>query len=610
MPFRVLNCFSGWVGLQKAVYAFLTLSLLWCAHMNNRPGSVGSHPPDIKNIDADSISWSKELDWIVVGSGGGGLTSAITAHKHGLKTLVVEKTPYVGGTTARSGGGVWIPGNSMYNLDKTLDTKEDIKAYLDATIGDDSPESLKASYMENGPRMLDFIERNSHLKFRLTPRYADYYPERAGGRIAGRSMEPLPFDAKCLGDELKNLREPVLPIARGAGLGLTEARDLYYVMREMREKGRLAAVARFIYTATTDFLFGRTTTSLGQAIIAPLYYSILKQEIPIEINTAFTGLVVEDKRVVGIAVSNSQGEFYYKARKGVLFATGGFAKNQKMREEYLPQPTGAQWSLTAEGDTGDAIIAGKQLDAKLGLMDDAWWTPVSHMTGNADPYFNICERSAPGTIVINPLGQRFVNEAAPYCDFVKGMYKSQDKLADYQPCWLIMDAQHRRRYTLGSTPALVPLLGKYFKSGEFVKAGSIQELAKKTNVPFDALSETLQKFNKDCLTHKDTEFKRGDSAYDNYFGDGSMPNPNLETIEKAPFYAVKLFPGDIGTRGGLVTNEHAQVLSNEGDLVGGLYATGNTMASVMGHSYPGPGATIGPSMTFGYVAAMHAAGEG
>ena len=165
-----------------------------------------------------------------------------------------------------------------------------------------------------------------------------------------------------------------------------------------------------------------------------------------------------------------------------------------------------------------------------------------------------------------------------------------------------MDAQHRRRCTLGSTPRFVPLLRKYFRSGEFVKAGSIQELAQKTNVLFDALSETLPKFNKDCLTHKDTEFKHGDSAYDNYFGDASMPNPNLETIEKAPFYAVKLFPGDIGTRGGFVTNEH--------DLVEGLYATGNTMASMMGHSYRGPGFTIGPSMMFGYVAAMHAAGEG
>jgi 3-oxosteroid 1-dehydrogenase len=577
---------------------------------NYTQDNFGSQPPDMENIDAANISWSKELDWIVVGSGGGGLTSAITAHKHGLQTLVVEKTPFVGGTTARSGGGVWIPGNSMFNLDKTIDTKEDIKAYLDATIGDDSPEPLKASFMRNGPKMLDFIERNSHLKFRLTPRYADYYPERPGGRIAGRSMEPVSFDAKCLGDNLKNLREPVLPVARGAGLGLTEARDLYYLMRETREKGRLAALARFVYTASTDFLLGRVTTSLGQAIIAPLYYSMLKQEIPIEINTAFTGLVVENKRVVGIAVSNHKGRFYYKARKGVLLATGGFAKNQKMREEYLPQPTGAQWSLSAEGDTGDAIIAGKQLDAKLGLMDDAWWTPVSHMTGNADPYFNICERSAPGTIVVSPLGRRFVNEAAPYCDFVKGMYKSQDNPADYQPCWLIMDARHRRRYTLGSTPPFVPLPAKYFKSGEFVKAGSIRKLAQKTNVPFDELNKTLERFNKDCLGQRDTEFKRGDSAYDNYFGDGSMPNPNLETINKAPFYAVKLFPGDIGTRGGLVTNQQAQVVSNSDEIIEGLYATGNAMASVMGHSYPGPGATIGPSMTFGYVAAMHAAGEG
>ena len=574
--------------------------------MDYKQPGLSSQPPIIENIKVENITWSKELDWIVVGSGGGGLTSAITAHKHGLETLVIEKTPFVGGTTARSGGGVWIPGNSKYNLDKTIDTQEDIQQYLDATIGANSPEPLKAAYVKNGPKMLDFLECNSHLKFQLTPRYADYYPERPGGRIAGRSLEPVSFDASCLGDNLNNLREPVLPVARSSGLGLTDARDLYYLTREKR---RLPVLARFIYTALTDFLLRKTTTTLGQAIIAPLYYSILKQGIPIEINTAFTGAVVQDKRVVGIAVKNKQGTHYYKARKGVLFAAGGFAKNQQMREEHLPQPTGEQWSLAAEGDTGDAIIAGKKLDAKLDLMSDAWWTPVSHMTGNTDPYFNICERSAPGTIVINSLGERFVNEAAPYCDFVNGMYKSQDDPGKYQPCWLIMDAQHRHRYTLGSTPPYVPLPRKYFKSGEFVKAASIQELAQKMNVLPGALQKTLESFNKDCLVHKDSEYKRGDSAYDNYFGDGGMPNPNLEIIEKAPFYAVKLFPGDIGTRGGLVTNEHAQVLNNEGGVIEGLYATGNTMASVMGHSYPGPGSTIGPSMTFGYVAAMHAVDE-
>jgi 3-oxosteroid 1-dehydrogenase len=292
-------------------------------------------------------------------------------------------------------------------------------------------------------------------------------------------------------------------------------------------------------------------------------------------------------------------------------ASGGFEHNAQMRATYQRQPIGTEWTVGAPANTGDGIVAGAKLGAELELMDDSWWGPSIPLSGG--PWFCLAERTLPGGIMVNDRGQRFMNEAAPYVEAVHRMYGGEygrgDGPPENIPCWMIIDQQYRNRYVFAGLTPRQKFPGRWYKTGALVRANTIDELAELMGVSAEALVETVDRFNALARVGKDEDFGRGESGYDRYYGDPRVrPNPCLAPLERAPFYAVTMVPGDLGTKGGLRTDVHARVLREDGSVIDGLYAAGNTSAPVMGHTYAGPGATIGPAITFGYLAARHAAG--
>lgn len=551
--------------------------------------------------------WDQEFDWIVVGSGGGGMTSALTAHHHGLRSVIIEKSAYVGGSTARSGGCVWIPNNYLALHAGLPDSEALARTYMAATVGERTPQALQDAYLKHGPDMIAFLRDHSAMQFEWSRGYSDYYPEAPGGFADGRALEPLPFNGRELGPNFKHLRRPVMLGVRYTSISLRRVQIMGGLRRHWSGRRQLL---RTIVDTAGNLLTGKAMLTMGQGIAGRLYYSVLRAGIAVELNTALTRLIQEDGRVVGVEVMRNFKPRRYRARRGVLLATGGFAHNQAMRDQYHPQPSQAAWSIAVESDTGDGIRAGQAAGAGVDLMEDAWWGPVSQVGGQRYPNFSVTERSTPGTIMVNSQGERFVNEAAPYSDVVHRIHELHNSTdVSHVPCWIILDRANRESYLLGLAPPALPLPRKFFEHGDFFKAPTLEALARQIGVPGDKLVASVRRFNAYAESGVDADFHRGESAYDRIFGDPHFRNPNLAPLTKPPFYAVKLYPGDIGTRGGLVTNELAQVLDRSGGVIEGLWATGNSMASVMGHSYPGPGATIGPSMTFGYVAALAAAGK-
>ena len=352
----------------------------------------------------------------------------------------------------------------------------------------------------------------------------------------------------------------------------------------------------------------RRTLSLGQALAAGLRAGLAAADVPVWLSTPLNGLLIEDGAVTGIHVTSDDGPAVIRARRGVLLATGGFERNTAMRQQYQRPPVGADWTVGSAGNTGDGIVAGQDAGAAVDLMDDAWWGPSIPLTGG--PFFCLSERSLPGCILVNQAGQRFVNEAAPYVDAVHAMYDRHSDAAPHIPAWLILDQRYRNRYVFAGLPPRRPLPRRWYAAGTVFKAGTIEDLAGQIGVRRDGLAQTVRRFNQFAASGRDEDFSRGDSAYDRYYGDPRCrPNPNLAPLAQPPFYAVKIVPGDLGTKGGLRTDERARALRADGSVIAGLYAAGNASAAVMGHSYAGAGATIGPAMTFGYIAALDLAGQ-
>ncbi len=550
------------------------------------------------------MKWDYEVDFLVVGSGGGGMTAALTAHAEGMKTLVVEKSATYGGSTARSGGGVWIPNNMHLKMEGTEDSFEKAATYMRHTVGDRVPWPRQEMYLRVGPVMLAWLEGNTEVRFRRMKGYPDYYPEKPGGLVVGRSLEPVPFDGRVLGDELARLHPPAIP-TRGLAITAAEYRHLALVMRTWKGKSTAFRVG---LRAARDRLTGRRTLTMGQALVARLRYSMMRWEVPLWLETPLEDLVLQQGRVTGAVVRREGRPFAIRVRRGVLLAAGGFPHNPDMRRQYLPHPTEVRWSLANPANTGDAIRLGMAYGAAVDLMDDAWWGPVSLPPDLDVAFFHLSERSLPGSILVNGQGRRFVNEAAPYIDVVHAMYRLHRPGDPHIPAYFIFDHRFRRRYLFGPILPVQPLPARYRKTGYIHVADTPEALAQSLGIDPEGLRETLERFNAMARRGRDEDFHRGESAYDRYYGDPTVrPNPNLAPIEKPPFYGVAFYPGDIGTKGGLVTDEHARVLRADGAPIPGLYATGNTAASVMGHTYPGPGATLGPALVFGYIAALHAA---
>src|SRR5499427_70194 len=539
-----------------------------------------------------------EFDVVVVGSGAAGMTAALTAAHHGLRVVVIEKTDRFGGSTARSGGGLWLPGNEVLRKAGVRDTPEQARAYL-AYVAGDGDEARQRALLEHGPAVLAFVRASTPLDFAWVPGYADYYPEAPGGLAQGRSIEPVPLDGRVLGSELAHLNPAYAPAPNG--ITVTQA-DYRWLSLGPRHPRAVLASAKILGRAARTRLLGQPMLSLGQALAAGLRAGLLAKQVPVWLDTPMTGLRVTGGRVTGVEATRDGQPALIRAGRGVVLAAGGFERNEQMRRRYQRQPIGAQWTTGAVGNTGDAITAGEAAGAALDLMDDAWWGPAIPLSGG--PYFCLAERSLPGCILVNGAGQRFVNESAPYVDAVHAMYDGNTPENPHIPAWLVFDQRYRDRYVFAGLPPGRPLPRRWSAAGAVVRADDLAGLARAAGVDADGLVKTVARFNEFAAAGRDEDFGRGDSAYDRYYGDPRLAHPNLAPLTRPPFYAVKIVPGDLGTKGGLRTDERARVLRPDGTPIGGLFAAGNASAAVMGHSYAGAGATIGPAMTFGYIAAL------
>ncbi|MFD4504557.1 3-oxosteroid 1-dehydrogenase [Streptomyces sp. NPDC058457] len=542
-------------------------------------------------------------DVVVVGAGAAGMTAALTAAAQGLSCVVVEKAATFGGSAARSGAGIWIPGNSVILAAGVPDTPAKAAAYLAAVVGSDVSAARQQAFLAHGPAMLTQVMAASPLRFRWMEGYSDYYPELPGGLPNGRSIEPDQFDGNLLGAELAHLNPPYLQVP--SGMVVFSADYKWLALAAVSVKG--AAVAtECLARGTRAALLGQTPLTMGQSLAAGLRKGLLDAGVPVWLNTPLTGLYQENGAVTGAVVTQGGAAGLVRARRGVVVGSGGFEHNAAMRAQYQRQPIGTDWTVGAKENTGDGIRAGAAAGGALALMDDAWWGPAVPLPG--DPYFCLAERTLPGGLMINAAGRRFVNEAAPYSDVVHVMYDRNPTDPDI-PAWLIVDQNYRNRYLFRDVAPTFVLPDAWYTSGAAFKAWTWDALAAAVGVPAAALRTTVDRFNSLAVSGKDTDFKRGDSAYDHYYTDPSvLPNSCLAPLWLPPYYAFRIVPGDLGTKGGLVTDERARVLRGDGSVINGLYAAGNASAAVMGHSYAGAGSTIGPAMTFGYIAALDLAG--
>jgi len=547
-----------------------------------------------------------EFDVVVVGSGAAGMTAALTAAHHGLRVVVIEKTDRFGGSTARSGGGLWLPGNEVLRKAGVRDTPGRARAYLAYVAGDGVTQARQRALLDHGPAMLAFVRASTPVDFAWVPGYADYYPEAPGGLAQGRSIEPVPLDGRVLGAELARLNPAYAPAPNG--ITITQA-DYRWLSLGPRHPRAMLATAKILGRMARTRLLRQPMLSLGQALAAGLRAGLLAREVPVWLGTPMTGLQMTDGRVTGVEVTRDGRPALIRAGRGVVLAAGGFEHNEQMRRRYQRQPIGTEWTTGAAGNTGDAITAGEAAGAALDLMDDAWWGPSIPLSGG--PYFCLAERSLPGCLLVNGAGQRFVNESAPYVDAVHAMYDGHCDAVPHIPSWLITDQRYRNSYVFAGLPPRKPLPRRWYAAGAVHRAPTVAELADQVGIDPAALAKTVVRFNEFAQAGRDEDFHRGDSAYDRYYSDPRRrPNPCLAPLDTPPFYAVKIVPGDLGTKGGLRTDERARVLRADGTPIAGLYAAGNTSAAVMGHSYAGAGATIGPAMTFGYLAALDLAGAG
>jgi len=563
-------------------------------------------------------STETRYDVIIVGSGAGAMTAAVFAADEGLSVLMIEKTAQYGGTSAISGGGIWIPNNHHFQAKGGNDSFDRAWTYLKAAVGDRVDDARLRTYLEQAPRMVRELEECSRVRFAVAEKYPDYYPHLPGALPGGRSLDPEIFDASVLEEEFSNLR-PASATTLLMGKIAWTARQAHKAMS--RSFGWRLMLLGLMLRYKMDFKWRRKTdldrrTALGASLVASLRRSLMDRQVPLWLRTDFRELLVTDGRVSGVRVERDGELIDLHASRGVILGSGGFEHNQALRERYLPKPTNAAWSATPPGaNTGAALEAALAEGAATDLMEHGWWAPTIAVPGEEKPRPIFAERAFPGSIVVNGRGQRFVNEAAPYLEFVAAMYRD-NQATDGQslPAWVIFDARFRFRYAMG------PLMPSQIMPDErlpaewlntlYYKADTLDALAQQIGVDSAGLQASVARLNGFARSGEDLDFGRGGNVFDRYYGSVDVkPNPCLAPLEKGPFYAMRMDAGDIGTKGGLLTNEHAQVLHGNGEVIEGLYAIGNTSASVFGTTYPGAGGTLGPAMTFGYVAARHLSGQ-
>jgi 3-oxosteroid 1-dehydrogenase len=537
---------------------------------------------------------------VVVGSGAAGLTAAVAARDAGCEVIVLESMDKVGGSSAKSGGGFWIPNNPYMKAAGVDDSYEAALIYLNEVIPEKGPASskeLREAYVKHAPELVTWLE-GLGFKAIYARGYPDYYPECPGGCAEGRCVEGDLFDPRSLGEQWKD-RVQTVPVPM-------HTYEVNMLSLAMRTWSGFFTVVDIIGRRTILWrLLGKQRVSMGGSLIGQLLKILLDRSVPVWLETPLVRLITDGDAVVGVIAEKGGKNIRIRATHGVILAAGGFEHNDAMRQQYQQHPISTEWTSGASGNKGGGIQAGIAVGAAVEMMDDAWWMPT--LLPKSGPMPVIFERSLPYSMIVDSSGQRFMNESQSYVACGQQQYK-RNKIVPAIPAYLILDSRHRKYYMLAMNmmPRITPKSA--YKEGFITKANSLPELARKMGIDEAGLVATAKRFSQFAKNGRDEDFGRGESAYDHFYSDPRVkPNPNLGPIEKAPFYALKIWPGDLGTMGGLLIDEHARVLRKDGSIIRGLYAAGNNTASVMGRTYPGPGSTIGPAMVFGMIGGRHAA---
>jgi FAD binding domain len=561
-----------------------------------------------------------EFDWVVIGAGGAGLSAAVFAAMEGAKVLVVERTEWVGGTTAWSAGTTWVPGTHHSAQVNPHDTLEQAATYLNHAVGTQAPAALREAFLQQGARAVAKIESQSSVKYRPYPKHPDYISDLPGATLCGRALEPVPFDGRLLGDLFSLLRPPIPEFTVLGGM-MVDRTDINHLLAMTTSWASFKHALRIVGRHLMDRLrYPRgTRLVMGNALVARLLHSLAQHpKATLALNTSVAELAQDAQgRVVAVHLKNtcdmsgnpSAPVCRVRVKHGVVLASGGFNRDPVGRAQKLPGIP-AEWCPAAPGHTGEALALARGLGAVegQGAQSPAFWAPVS-LRARADgstavfPHF-VMDRAKPGMITVNQRGERFVNESTSYHLFALGMQSAPQA----SPAYLIADAQALRRYGMGMVRPGGKGLGPFLDDGYLTQGATLDELAHKLGISAEGLKQSVAHNNACAKTGVDTQFQRGVTAYQQNIGDATLggPNPNLGELREGPFYAVMLYPGDIGAAQGLQTNQHAQVLNGEGQAVAGLYAVGNDMNSIMGGVYPAPGITIGPGLVFAYLAVQHA----
>jgi 3-oxosteroid 1-dehydrogenase len=546
------------------------------------------------------------VDLLVVGSGTG-MSAALAAHELGLSVLIVEKSSYVGGSTARSGGALWLPACSVLQEHGANDTTERAVTYLDSVVAGSAPRQRSAGFLTHLSATVEMLGRMTPLRLFWARDYSDYHPEEPGGSAAGRTCECHPFDTSVLGEYRTRLQPGVMEVSVPIPTTGADYRWMNLVARVPR-KG-IPTFAKRVAQGVGGLLLGRRYAAGGQGLVAGLFAGVLRAGIPVWTDTTLLRLHGDGDRVSGAVVGHSGREVTITARRGVVLATGGFDHSMDMRWKFQSESLGAHLSLGAAANTGDGIRAAQELGADIDLMDQAWWFPaVAPLPGEA-PAVMLAERSLPGSLIVDQSGHRFANESADYMSFGQRLLELERSGNPVEVMWIIFDQQYRNSYVFGAQ--LFPRMRipqAWYDAGIAARADSLAELGAQIAVPVSEFTQTMTRFNESAFAGQDPDFGRGRSAYDRYYGDPTItPNPNLRPLVKGPFYAVRMVLSDLGTCGGLKADERARVLREDGSVIAGLYAIGNTAANAFGATYPGAGATIAQGLVYGYIAARNAA---
>lgn len=558
--------------------------------------------------------WDAEYDVVVVGSGAGGMAAALAASIEGRSVLLLEKTERMGGSTAVSGGAVWAPLNAQSGPAGHPDSFDKVWAYMQNTVGDAAPAAMQRAYLQACAGMVDFFEKHTEVKLVARSFSPDYYPDREGAAMGGRSLDPAMFDGRLLGKKFHELRDPLpeFMVLGGMMITMSDVKHLLAVTRSFTSwREGMKLMLRYFSDRLRGYHRG-TRLVLGNALAGRLFKSVLDRGIAYWLNTSLRQLLVEDGRVAGVGLVRDGQPVSVRARQGVIVATGGFPWSESLRAELYPQPTGP-WSMSPQDNRGEGIALARQAGAALGTghASPAFWAPVSILKkpdGTEVRYPHLVwDRAKPGLMAVNAAGQRFVNESTSYHEFVLAMYESH-KTVPTLPAFLVCDHDFMERWGVGlALPGGRPR-EHLVRAGYLHKAPTLRALAAGMGVDADGLEASVTRFNRFVDSGKDEDFGKGSTAYNRYLGDPDhQPNACLGKLQQGPFYAVKVYAGDIGTACGIRCNENAQALDTHDQPIPGLYMAGNDMHSVMGGQYPAPGITLGPALTFGWIAGRHAA---